>query len=93
MTTEMTELPARENDYLKESSFHCDGLRDRFIKLYLVLAGTALSEAVALAGSERPLLPEVLAILTAAPTHRQEVTYAFSLPEAAVITGLWLGES
>lgn len=60
----LTALLAREHDYLKESSFHCDSLRDRFIQLYLVLAGSALSGAVALAGSSRPLLPEVLAILT-----------------------------
>lgn len=60
----LTALLAREHDYLKESSFHCDSLRDRFIQLYLVLAGSALSGAVALAGSDRPLLPEVLAVLT-----------------------------
>ena len=60
----LTGLLAREHDYLKESSFHSDSLRDRFIQLYLVLAGSALSGAVALAGSDRPLLPEVLAVLT-----------------------------
>ncbi len=60
----LTTMLAREHDYLKESSFHSDSLRDRFIQLYLVLAGSALSGAVALAGSDRPLLPEVLAVLT-----------------------------
>lgn len=59
------DILAREYLYLKESSFHSDGLRDRFLQLYLVLAGTALSGAVALADKDRVLLPEVLAGLTA----------------------------
>lgn len=58
------EILAREYAYLKESSFHSDSLRDRFIQLYLVLAGSALSGAVALASKDQPLLPEVLAGLT-----------------------------
>lgn len=57
------ELLGREYEYVTESSFHSDNLRNQYIQLYIILTGAALSGAIAVAQFDIKVPPAILSLV------------------------------